>query len=423
MRADVVTRAECKWRTGTVTVGVLLASILLLAGCPRSSRPAYSKDSSPPPAGDAAAAETAGTGGAETAGPGGAETAGTGGAETTGTGGAETTGTGGVAPCAPCESDADCGDLACATLGGGNYCLASCYSNNDCQPGWKCYGLGYAGNRCIPILSTCETLCLGSPCPSGQVCSQESGECVSGGEECSPCKKDWDCAAGLRCYEEWEYCAPPCPSGACPASSKCQQVNNIEADLCISTSPGCCFGSDCEQCPLEKPNLCAQECCGCADDSQCAADEICYKTNCVTNPCTFPDNPLLCDGGCWECCGDDDCSIDGWLSCMLPDHVCSEEYPLDCSYCDDPYPVSTVINGICACVQCTWDKDCPGDCYCDQEALACACGGPPPGCNQCGESSDCSHPDYGGLLLLLGWLLFVTAITTEWVLRKRFQLR
>lgn len=83
---------------------------------------------------------------------------------------------------------------------------------------------------------------------------------------------------------------------------------------------------------------------------------------------------------------------------MLPDHVCSEEYPLDCSYCDDPYPVSTVINGICACVQCTWDKDCPGDCYCDQEALACACGGPPPGCNQCGESSDCSHPDYGGLL-------------------------
>jgi hypothetical protein len=154
---------------------------------------------------------------------------------------------GGDPMCIGCFSDQDCGSLECFPLGGGAYCFGSCESNDDCLSGWWCESLAAEGKQCIPHAFNCDIECLATGCPEGEVCSQETGQCLVGGAACAMCQQDWDCESGFRCYKEGHYCAPTCGlgDGECPVNSQCKTVNNVQVSVCVSDFSPCCYGDDC----------------------------------------------------------------------------------------------------------------------------------------------------------------------------------
>ncbi len=298
-------------------------------------------------------------------------------------------------PCSVCSSDAECGSLKCYPLGGGTHCFGACQTNDDCPTGWMCYALSNDGQQCIPLSFSCDSGCLLDGCPIGQVCNQETGACVTGGAACAPCAQEWDCAEGLRCYQDGKYCAPSCVGGNCEQNSTCSTVNAIPVNLCVSQSPACCYGADCTG-GCEDPALpypCGDACCACTSDNHCPQDQTCQDNQCVSGQCQDPAKPHLCgDGTCNQCCTSAHCADLGAGYVCTPENTCFlDDQPEECSYCEDPYPACTQINGIWSCVQCTVDTDCPGDATCDLTLFACSGGngGPVGSCPGCTNAADC----------------------------------
>jgi len=292
--------------------------------------------------------------------------------------------------CTPCGSDADCdAGTHCHPLGGGTFCFADCENTDECGTGWMCYKLGNEGKQCIPMAFQCEPECLTGGCPDGQVCNQETGVCQDPAGECLACQQDWDCADGLRCYMNGHYCAPACPDGACPANGICQQVNTIPVHLCVSQSVTCCFGDECggDQCPAETPFPMGDDCVECLEDSHCGADVCGPDNTCVSGNCTDPAKPYDFNGECVECLTSAHCAPGD----VCDNHVCTTTgQPQECSYCQDPYPACTQINGVWSCVQCTDDSYCTGTQTCDTTIFACVGeGGQPQACSGCSTAADC----------------------------------
>jgi len=262
--------------------------------------------------------------------------------------------------CSPCDTDWDCGNLTCYPLGGGAFCFDTCGTNDDCPSGWMCYQLTNEGKQCIPMSFGCDAKCLVIGCPPGEVCDQDTGKCAVGGAECAPCLHDWQCAQGLRCYQEGKYCAPGCAGTGCPGGSVCEQVNPIPFQLCISVAPECCFGPECTSCP--------------------------------------PSAPFMYEGACVECLNSSHCMYLGPEAvCDLLTYSCVSGDPPECGYCADPYPACVQINGVWACVQCTDDTYCGPDGTCDLNLYACSYAWPSLCGEDCLSDSDC-QTDPGILL-------------------------
>ena len=293
-----------------------------------------------------------------------------------------------TSPCTACVMDSDCGDLKCYALGGGTFCFGPCKTNDDCATGWMCYELSNEGKQCIPLSFGCNSDCLAAECPVGEICDQESGQCVKGGDKCAPCTLDWDCMDGLRCYQDGKYCAPACVNDACQQNAVCQQVNTIPVNLCISNSPACCYGSDCQACPAAKPYPCGGECCECTSDNHCPQGESCTNDTCSPGPCTDPAKPHLClDGACHECCTSVACADQG-AGCVCNKSIwkCECAQPEECTFCPPSYPACTQINGIWSCVQCTDDSYCANESTCDLGLYSCSGAG---SCTGCTNDSEC----------------------------------
>jgi hypothetical protein len=294
--------------------------------------------------------------------------------------------------CSPCNSDSDCSDYKCYPLGGGTFCFGNCETHDECPTGWMCYALSNEGKQCIPMAFNCEGDCLAAGCPAGQACNQESGACVDAGGECTACQQDWDCMEGYRCYQDQKYCAPVCPDDACPANGACTEANAIPVKLCVSSTVPCCYGDTCTgpSCEGDTPYPCneAGGCCQCTSDAHCADGEKCEGNVCVSQQCADPTKPYFCNGECKGCCTSAHCADLG-AEFVCNNGVCSGDIPPECSYCQDPYPACTQINGIWSCVQCTDDSYCaPGTC--DLALYSCSNGGQPgEGCTSCSSDAEC----------------------------------
>ncbi len=290
--------------------------------------------------------------------------------------------------CTSCSSDADCGKLKCYPLGGGTFCFGNCNSNADCPTGWMCYALSNEGQQCIPMAFNCDADCLKTGCPAGQVCNQETGACVDGKPQCGACAQDWDCQEGYKCYQDGKYCAPVCPDGVCPKNGTCQEVNTLKVKLCVSGSATCCYGDTCANaCPPETPHAYNGKCVECLSDAHCGANKHCTaEKTCQSNNCQ-PPTPYDFNGTCVECLNTTHCSAKGEnYICDQGQHKCvTSEQPDECSYCVDPYPACTQINGVWSCVQCTDNTYCGGN-ECDLSLFACKGGS---GCGSCTNDSQC----------------------------------
>jgi len=293
--------------------------------------------------------------------------------------------------CKMCSSDGDCDGMKCTPLGSSAFCFSECTTNDDCDSGWYCEELTNESSQCIPMAYNCDAGCHSTGCPEGQVCNQDSGECQAGQAECGACQQDWDCATGLRCYNEGKYCAAGC-DGGCPNNSSCQEVNSIAVNLCISNGAACCFGDDCAN-PCQAPTPFQNnegECVECLVDGDCGNEEYCEELSqsCMDAACAAPTPFQLDDGSCVECKNDSHCTFKGeGYTCKA--NVCvTSDLPEECSLCVAPYPACAEINGIWACVQCAEDADC-GNGTCDLSLYACSGGGVGPGCGSCTQDGDC----------------------------------
>jgi hypothetical protein len=294
--------------------------------------------------------------------------------------------------CKACSSDADCDGQKCYPLGGGTYCFGQCTTHDDCPSGWMCYQLDNQSMQCIPMAFNCDAGCLSTGCPEGQVCNQESGECQPGGAECAACQQDWDCGDGLKCYNQGKYCAPAC-AGGCPGNSACQEVNSIAVNLCVSGTAVCCYGDACANpCQAPTPYPLEGTCVECVEDAHCGEGKYCEQLShsCMDAACQPPTPFQLDDGSCVECKNTSHCAAKGaGYVCDPATHTCkTDDKPEECSYCQDPYPACTEINGIWSCVQCTDDSYCPNG-TCDLSLYSCSGGVNGPGCGSCSSDSDC----------------------------------
>lgn len=294
--------------------------------------------------------------------------------------------------CTSCNTDADCDGLKCSPLGAGKFCFGECASHDDCSPGWICHPVTTDAPQCIPMAFNCDATCLNDGCAEGEVCNQETGQCVTGVSECGTCQQDWDCALGLRCYSQEKKCAPPCGTG-CPANSACKEVNALTVSLCISSTAPCCYGDDCANpCQAPTPFPLEGACVECTEDAQCGEGMYCEQIShtCMSAACQPPTPHQKPDGTCVECLNTGHCAAKGAdYICQLNICTLGGDKPPECDFCEAPYSACAEINGIWSCVQCTDDTYCPNS-ECDLTLYACNTGGVPgEGCGICASDADC----------------------------------
>ena len=196
-------------------------------------------------------------------------------------------GVGGYAPCDPCISDDNCAEGACVPLEGGNFCASPCAASL-CVEGFECAELA-AGAYCVPEYGVCS--CSPDQEGSEKVCakSNEYGQCA-GIATCYP-SKGWECDAvdpveELCDYEdndcdgqtdeefmvgEWYFGAENC--GEC--GNSCEGAIENGTGFCsLAPPPPDCKVSACDPgyyspdglvCDLLQGVACVE----CDDDSQC----------------------------------------------------------------------------------------------------------------------------------------------------------
>jgi cysteine-rich repeat protein len=228
--------------------------------------------------------------------------------------------------CAPCGTDAECGDgayfdrpAACVSLavgGGGTQtvCLPRYLPSRTCPPGFQ---TGPDGEFCVPVSGRCqEPECrIDADCGGGERCSVAAGVCVPaechldpatgatvgcGGERsaCHVTEIDTERLAACEWSRRWGWgsCGPPCAGDAdcagridprdgsafvcrheggadrcrpagCLADADCVAPDGDYRGYCEATTSACVF----DACRLEAP----PRRCGVAPDD-CRNDTYCY---------------------------------------------------------------------------------------------------------------------------------------------------
>lgn len=202
---------------------------------------------------------------------------------------------GAAAFCEPCADDAACGpDARCiADADGAKYCATLCLlSKNDCALGSTCRPYGTKSDEFA--------------------CQPDYGRCNGGGEPCSPCTDDGDCADGSVCHtskiDKVRSCYPTCTDAAqCPDGWGC------EGGLCLPFIAN----KHRQACSVGASGLCEP----CDYDYDCADGRICGpKLGYCTEPCTkdqgledsCPEGLFCVDGLCKPPVAH---KCQGWLGC------------------------------------------------------------------------------------------------------------
>ena len=336
----------------------------------------------------------------------------------------ETVGPGPGGDCRPCTGAADCDQgYACATVGGGKYCLKSCVATTECKGGYTCYPVTTAGKNCLPLSYQCVE-CAYQGCGAGQSCDLVSGQCVGTVKICGKCTYDFQCGDGNRCYKAAQaatgVCTPECPVGDCGANAAAYTLtcgqNADGVKMCAPTD-----ATKCQPCPAGQVVLGdGVTCAECTNSATCAAknpgkpqcdlsSHTCIATVCASGQkkCT--------DGTCEKCCTDADCVGQGSGTCNSSSRTCDGvqddcvKAGVDCTT-NQFYPHCCSVNGTPQCCGCATDADCKADfpavsgCACSgnmcvDSATSQQCGGTEPVCAaNCASDADCPPSAAGGAL-------------------------
>ncbi|GEM_PF-4030586 len=219
--------------------------------------------------------------------------------------------------CAPCQSDAQCGEDSatglsnrCGNFGGDRVCLLEA-GRRACPRGQLRSDDGFCvpGDRdqCGGILHCGEA----SECPDGKTCSrrdEDPGLCLD------LCGGDDDCVTGQICGPDG-LCVRGCAERGCPTNQVCHDTGRCGS--ACSQQEDCSTGYECRQgrcrlpgcgddndCPPVFGVYCdpdTRQCLeGCRTDDHCSATQVCRETACVDRPCRTKE--LDCELGQF-CCG------------------------------------------------------------------------------------------------------------------------
>ena len=321
--------------------------------------------------------------------------------------------------CKPCTGAADCDTgFACATVGGGKYCLKSCTATSECKGSYTCYPVTTAGKNCLPLSYQCVD-CAYKGCDAGKSCDLVSGQCTATVKTCGKCTYDFQCGDGNRCYKQAQaatgVCTPECATGDCGADATtytftCGQ-NADGVKMCTPTD-----ATKCQPCPNGQVLLGdGVTCADCTTDAVCAAKDptkpkcdmtshTCGETVCATGlkKCT--------DGSCAKCCTNADCAGQGTGTCT--NGACAGvqddcvKAGIDCTS-NTYYPHCCTDSGTPQCCGCATDADCAADhpgtsCTCSSSTCidnttGSTCGGDPTqACPAtCAADADCPPSSSG----------------------------
>jgi len=203
------------------------------------------------------------------------------------------------------------GKLICT---GPRYCDA-CATADECGPDAPlCLpdknGKGFCANKCNVGDTSCG---IGSSCKQYGLgikdfaCKPDYGACSGGGEHCSPCKVQADCAAGNQCYTAKSgerFCAQQCdPAKAAPAGCPSGFVCKAES------GKGFCF----KQVKEELVATCAK-----GDKGYCDACTVGYE--CASGRCASKNGKKFCVQP-QPCKGNADCPYGGEATFCVPSDV------------------------------------------------------------------------------------------------------
>lgn len=227
-----------------------------------------------------------------------------------------------------CVLDARCGfeTDGCGDLGDGeSYCLPGCDPPDIvCPTGYECFTSGAAGGICYPLGQSKCAKCDGVDCPSGTVCSPNTGACENRPRICN---SDTQCAAGSRCAQAEGRCVPAaeectpgvesCTSGtgcipsASDLSGGACEIRCEDPVTCPATASECVLyefseGAVCSVAGAREAENCAiprrqtpGRSIACTEDDDCVSDARCVRVSEATDRsvCATPcDSDLDCLG-------------------------------------------------------------------------------------------------------------------------------
>lgn len=266
--------------------------------------------------------------------------------------------------------------------------IIDCEDCNECPPQLITRCLCDVGGDCPNCFDCVEGFCQPIPCPTGQFCDPDTGDCVE-------CVADIDCPCDQTCIDGTCQCPPDtyenskgccvecltaehcegcdiCSNGVCVGKScpdgmlnevNCDCVECIVNGDCIGDDE-CCIGGRCRCCPGFYRNSLGV----CTEIPDCTTKEDCPECfTCVAGAC----EPIVCPDG--RICVDEECVRA--CDCLNPNcpagHVCIPDYKGDC-YCSP-------------CVgTCTTNNDCGEGCQCTGGQCV-----PKPCIGPCIDASDC----------------------------------
>jgi len=233
----------------------------------------------------------------------------------------------------PCADNQDCFSGVCAETMHGWECSLSCYSDEDCPPGWLCLEIDTEGPG--PVLGCIDPFAhLCRPCRGDDECEPPApdidGTCIEYGPEGSfcgvACEGDDYCPGGFTCQtvETARGTSMQCLTeggGACPCTDKFAELGFITECYVENDFGKCLAERTCEEeCPAPEPAN--EDCNGLDDDCDGDTDE-----GLTDEPCLLENEhgsclgKALCEDGEGSCVGawpaqedcngiDDDCDGD-----------------------------------------------------------------------------------------------------------------
>jgi len=246
--------------------------------------------------------------------------------------------------------------------------------DGDARPPTRCTSNGDCAST--PATPFCElpagvcVACLTNPntCPTGELCSPTTHECIPGTSCQSTGCPTPDTCCGDFCVDTTTsssscgFCGNVCPTGSVCADSFCQTPGTCNGGPTCTGADSCC-PSGCTDVNTD-PNNCST--CGFG----CPTGDTCVAGNCTA--------PASCNGGP-ICTGVQQCCATGCTDI--------DTDPNNCSGCDNVCPAGdTCVAGVCtAPARCNHGPSCSGTLQC------CPAGcvdidNDPSNCGQCGNS-------------------------------------
>ena len=151
--------------------------------------------------------------------------------------------------------------MTCVRSDGDGLCLITCRSDRDCPERTECKEVERGQSVCVPMDGEGVRCGNDGACPRGQVCDEETNQCVEDGVQIEGCRDDRDCGDGERCIDE--MCREV--DGRCRSDRDCGDNAECIDNWCVSQ------GDD--------PEICR-------DNRDCPDGMICHDDyfRCISDP-------------------------------------------------------------------------------------------------------------------------------------------